>query len=169
MGYSAKAIANYFLTKYGRHGISPLKLQKLVYIAHGWHMALLDGDLLVDDEYVEAWQYGPVFPSLYHEFKDLGSKRVTRKAEDISFVESEDDFAFIAPEVPESDDRTRKLLDRIWEVYGKFTGGQLSSLTHAEGTPWSEVRRKNTGMRNVHIPNELIRKHYEEKAATKNG
>ena len=40
MGYSAKAVANYFLSKYGRKkGITPLKIQKLVYIAHGWHMA----------------------------------------------------------------------------------------------------------------------------------
>ena len=72
MGYSAKAPANYFIGKYGRFKISPLKLQKLVYISHGWHLAIFDREL-VDDEYAEAWQYGPVFPSLYHEFTEFGA------------------------------------------------------------------------------------------------
>ncbi len=164
MGYSAKAIANYFIVKYGKYGLSPLKLQKLVYIAHGWYLALSDGEPLIDDEYAEAWQYGPVFPSLYYEFKDFGPKRITRKAEDVTFSDDED-VEFFVPEIQGDDDRTRKLLDRVWDVYRKFTAGQLSSLTHADGTPWHQVRRESPGMRNVHIPNELIRTHYEEKMA----
>ena len=80
MGYSAFAVANYFL-RLGRDSgeeITPLKIQKLVYIAHGYHLAFTASDNspnglpLVDDEFAEAWQYGPVFPSLYHHFKRFG-------------------------------------------------------------------------------------------------
>ncbi len=165
MGYTAKAPANYFLGKYNRFGISPLKLQKLVYISHGWHMALSSGDLLVDDEFAEAWQFGPVFPSLYHEFKDFGSGSINRKAQDLRFMGGGADFDIFIPEIPMSDERSINLLDRIWTVYGKFAATQLSFLTHAKGTPWHQVWSAHPGMRNMHIPNELIRKHYEEKAA----
>lgn len=166
MGYTAKAVANYFLGTYGHFRISPLRLQKLVYISHGWHLALCDGALLVDDEFVEAWEHGPVFPSLYHEFKDFGFKPITRKAEDIGLADDGDDFEILTPAIPAFDERTRSLLDKVWEVYQKYSAGQLSSLTHAEGTPWHQIRSQNPGMRNVHIPNELIRKHYEEKVAS---
>lgn len=54
--YSAKEIANYFLELSAKKDISPLKIQKLVYIAHGWHLALY-GEPLVQDELAEAWEY----------------------------------------------------------------------------------------------------------------
>ena len=83
MSYSAKAIANYFLglADAEKKPISHLKIQKLVYIAHGWYLAI-KGEPLVGDEYAEAWQYGPVFPSLYHEFKIHGSGHITEPAMD---------------------------------------------------------------------------------------
>lgn len=80
MGYTAKAVANHLLD-FGltrKNEIPPLKMQKLVYISHGWHLALSDGKPLVSDEYVEAWPYGPVFPSVYHEFKHYGASPHTR-------------------------------------------------------------------------------------------
>ena len=162
MGYSANTVANYFISKYGKTGISPLKLQKLVYLAHGWHWGIL-GEDLVDDEYAEAWQYGPVFASLYHEFKDFGSGQITRKATDI-----DDDFELFTPNVNKNDSQTIALLNKVWEVYGKFTAGQLSSLTHKKGSPWHQVREDSPNKKNVHIPDEVIKKYYEAMAA-KNG
>ena len=57
--YSAKAVANYFLARAKESGetLSPMKLQKLIYFAHGWHLAVFDAPLL--DEEVQAWDYGP--------------------------------------------------------------------------------------------------------------
>lgn len=55
--YPAIAIANYFL-KLGKErgiAINPMKLNKLVYLAHGWHLALYDLSLI--DEMVEAWTF----------------------------------------------------------------------------------------------------------------
>src|SRR5258708_4237314 len=71
------AAANFFLAKGLEDGVSidPLKLQKLVYFAHGWHLAVTGKPLI--DEYVEAWPYGPVIPSLYHRFKSYGADPIT--------------------------------------------------------------------------------------------
>lgn len=156
MQYSAKAVANYFISKYGNHKITPLKLQKLVYIAHGWHLALY-GDPLVGDEYAEAWQYGPVFPSLYHEFKDLDARPVRRKATDFDL-----DLDLFVPVVPHNDKQTTALLDRIWDVYGRSTAGQLSTLCHEDDTPWAKIYAKVGGKRNTHIPDEAIADYYKK-------
>ena len=167
MGYTAKAIANYFLANYHHFQISALRLQKLVYIAHGWHLAVRDGDELVNDEYAEAWQYGPVFPSLYHEFKEYGAEPIHRKAQDFELDDKSFNFKTIIPDVSESDHYTPGFLDEIWVVYKKYDATQLSALTHAPGTPWDTVRKNNPGIRNAPIPNELIRQHYEEKQAAR--
>ena len=81
--YSAKAIANYFLDKADEESISltPMKIIKLVYIAHGWYLALTDKPLIKD--YVEAWTYGPVIPDLYHEFKKYGNRPIQEYATEI--------------------------------------------------------------------------------------
>ena len=162
MGYTAKAIANYFLdiANQRKTQITPLKIQKLVYISHGWHLALTNGQPLVDDEYVEAWQYGPVFPSLYHEFKHYGRNAIMDHATDI--VLTENDFEVSAPHVRDKDANTQKVLNRIWEVYGNFTGPQLSDMTHASDTPWESARQQSNGIRNAHIPNDSISAHYQK-------
>ncbi len=159
MGYPAKAVANYFLSKYGKHGITPLKIQKLVYIAHGWHMALHGVENpLVDDEYAEAWEYGPVFSSLYHEFKYRGRLPILELATEI-----DDDLEFTPPKIPKSDKSTTGLLDRIWEIYGGRTGIELSEMCHQEGSPWDKARKNSQGRRNAHISDEEIAAHYREK------
>lgn len=43
--------------------LTPQKLMKLCYIAHGCHLAI-GGEPLFDDR-IEAWRYGPIIPALY--------------------------------------------------------------------------------------------------------
>lgn len=55
----------------------------------------------------------------------------------------------------------RRLLDKVWESYSKFTPAQLSTITHQSDTPWSQVY--NQYQRHTIIPDELIRQHYQNK------
>ena len=160
-GYSALAVANYFLSNYKDTGITPLKIQKLTYIAHGWHLALLD-EPLVSDEFSEAWRYGPVFPSLYHAFKYRRNLPIIELGTELEF---NDDGTFIrkVPEIEKDDGTTKGLLDRIWEVYGTWSGSQLSEFCHKPGTPWDKTWKDNQGQKNANIDNDLIKKHYLEK------
>lgn len=101
-------------------GISNLKLQKLVYYAQGFHLALFDAPLF--DEDLEAWTHGPVTPSLYHQYKGYGSAPITAPSYDLT-----DEFS------PEQ----RDLLDEVHDVFGQFSAWKLRNMTHNE-SPWLE-------------------------------
>lgn len=153
--YSSAAIANRFLSIADRKGalLDPMKIQKLVYIAHGWHLALAGQPLC--SETVHAWRWGPVFPDLYHAVKQWGRDAIL---EPVFSGEWRD-----AMPVPDDGSFASQLLDAVWENYSRFTGPQLSRLTHMEGTPWDQIHSKG-GWYEV-IPNDLIAEHYREKAA----
>ena len=160
----AKAVANYFLEKAEQEGkpITPLQIQKLVYIAYGWYLAIAD-EQLIDDEYIEAWDYGPVFPSLYLEFRHFGRDQIKGRAKDFELSEDREVIGEFEPSVEDDLDNAefvKTFLDRIWEIYGDYSGGQLVTLTHAEGTPWDQARKAEEGKKNPQIPDHLIKQHY---------
>lgn len=165
MPCDSKAVANYFLELAKRDGVtlSPMKVQKLVYFAHGWHLAIY-GEPLIDDT-VEAWEFGPVIPTLYHEFKKYGNGAITSPAAKLVLEEGDDwttkgSFTYIVPKL--HDDAVQTFLDVIWEKYQKFSAVQLSNLTHVEGSPWLEVYSKNVGRKNVDIPDDNIKAYFEK-------
>ena len=170
--YSSLAVANYFLDLAEKDGveITPLKVQKLVYIAHGCHLALTatkdnpHGEPLVSDEYAEAWKYGPVFPSLYYEFRNFGGNAITRRAIDIDIIQVDGNSIprIETPNIDSDDIRTRRLLDDVWRVYGKYSGTRLSTVTHAKHSPWDQTYKEGV-VRNTHIPNTLICDYYKDK------
>jgi len=72
--------------------LTPMQLLKLVYISHGWMLAIYNRSLF--REPVEAWKYGPVEPLVYNRFKKFGGNQITESVEDCSgyFDESELDI-----------------------------------------------------------------------------
>ncbi|HEV1995883.1 MAG TPA: type II toxin-antitoxin system antitoxin SocA domain-containing protein [Candidatus Acidoferrum sp.] len=146
-GLSAKTVANYFLDLASRDGvpIDPLKLQKLIYLAHGWSLVLLKKPLI--KEPFEAWNYGPVVPSLYKAFQKFGASPITEHAPKEPF---ESHY--------ELDAQTKSLLDSVWETYKKLNSIQLSMFTHEPGYAWDLARRggRMSPWGSPAIPNELI-------------
>ncbi|MDR1339770.1 MAG: DUF4065 domain-containing protein [Prevotellaceae bacterium] len=105
--------------------ISNLKLQKLLYYAQGFHLAIHDAPLFEED--VEAWMYGPVVPGVYREYKSFGS----------GAIEKDENF-----EVPESvTEGELSLIQEVYEVYGQFSALKLMELTHEED-PWRNIPAK---------------------------
>ena len=170
--YNAAAVANWFLARAERDGVSldPIKLQKLIYFADGWCLALTDKPLI--DEHIEAWDYGPVVPSIYHEFKDFGRNAITRRATAFeprpgkiagfaTFLNSK----IVEPEIRDDPD-TEQLLERIWRVYGKFSGVQLANMTHAPDSAWHKARATTPdGRKGTDIQDALIREEFVGKIA----
>ena len=155
--YKARAIANYFLERAWAESreLDPLKIQKLVYFAHGWYLGIHGQPLVAEP--VEAWPFGPVFPSVYQEFKFYGRDTIGEMAFDLK-----DDEPW-APVVPESDSKTREVLDRVWKVYGHLSGTRLSRMTHDKDGPWArawESRRRRGRPQGAVIPNVEIDEYF---------
>tara|TARA_R110002072_G_scaffold238329_1_gene395702 strand:+ start:43044 stop:43628 length:585 start_codon:yes stop_codon:yes gene_type:complete len=165
MTYGVKAIANLLIDTAKEKGshLDQMKLQKLVYIAHGWHLAI-EGEPLFKEE-IQAWQYGPVIPTLYNEFRNCGRGAITDYATDIEVSTDDLNYSFVAPQVKPEDRNVKELVDKIWDVYGGYTGPQLSNLTHMPGTPWDSVYK---ACPKSPIPNDLIREHFVELSQARN-
>lgn len=98
--------------------ISNLKLQKLLYYAQGFHLAMYGKPLFGDE--VQAWTHGPVVPEVYRYYKEHGSGAIPWP----------DDF-----DVDLYDADTRELLDEVYQVMGQFSAWKLRCMTHEE-PPW---------------------------------
>jgi uncharacterized phage-associated protein len=132
--YPAAAVANAMQAKAAAEGrpLTHMQLQKLVYIAHGWHMAVTGRPLI--RETVEAWKYGPVIPDLYDQLKSFGGAPVT---DPVPWWDYDAGLERVSPPTFPTD--TRDVLDRVWAAYKHLNGLQLSTLTHQKGTPWYQV------------------------------
>lgn len=152
MPYSPITIANYFIKKYSENGnLTPLKLIKLSYISYGWYLALSENSKKLISEHPEAWDFGPVFPTLYHKLKPYRKSPVKEPID----IQTNDIIS----------DEDAKFLDKIWELYGSKDGIYLSAITHTPGTPWSDTYPKGY---NLEIPDTLIYDHYQKKIKPSN-
>lgn len=109
-----------------------MKLQKLVYYAHGWWLTRHREALL--DEEPEVWRHGPVFSSLYSSLAGFGPNNIKNPVASM-FGE--------APRVDVDDDEVHDLLRFVWGRYGHLSAFQLSDLTHRPGTPWQILAERN--------------------------
>lgn len=121
---TTRQVADYFLWKVDEEvgdNLSNLKLQKLLYYAQGFHLAVMGGPLF--DSPIKAWRYGPVVVDLYHTFKSCGAGAIPKPE------------GFDPECIPKA---TREILDEVFTVYGQFSALRLMEMTHAE-PPWSET------------------------------
>lgn len=151
-GHDARAIANHILDMAKEQGrdITVMQLLKLIYIANGWSWALLGKQLVRDP--VEAWQYGPVYPEVYNDFNQFGSKPIRDKRS-----------AMLDGALPYScrlTDKEHELLNGVVKHYGKLHAFRLSDMTHKPGTPWSQTNEDKGAF--AEIPQKLIKSHFEK-------
>ena len=102
--------------------LSPLRLQKLLYYAQGWHLACHNKPLFADP--IQAWAHGPVVSSVYQKFKKFGSGAIPTDLE--------------IPE-PQLTRIEGGLVASVWKAYQPFSALRLREMTHCE-TPWREAR-----------------------------
>ena len=125
--------------------VTPMKLQKLIYLAHGIHLARFNEPLIREE--VEAWSYGPVIRAVYDTFKYWGTKPITEVPEtqisDIDILTDDAEQAVLA----------------AWEIGKNMTGMQLSNWSHSEGSPWDKTY-KGFGKRK--ISRETISEYFRE-------
>lgn len=151
MPYSAIEIAVAFVKKAISESkyVTQMKLQKLVYFAHGYHLAKT-GDPLIKDE-VQAWDFGPVIPSIYHAFKLYGSDPII----DLKYAMLPDGCKNVI-----LDANAQDAVDFTWNALKEVGAIKLSAWTHQDDTPWKKAYRQN--IRDIVIDNKEIGKYFHE-------
>lgn len=165
MSYPAKAVANYFIKraiKEKDNSLTPMKLLKEIYLAHGWCLSIYNRPLI--DEDVQAWVYGPVIDEIFQAFKKWGMSPIKEICTDLALdkngklVIDDYDVEFSAED--------KRLLDKIWETYKNNTGIDLSNWTHRNGSAWWKAWNTLGGSehRFFKIPDSLIKEEFDMEA-----
>lgn len=129
-----RSVANLLLDLAAADGIriGHIKLQKLLYFAHGIHLNET-GEPLVSGHF-EAWKWGPVHPAVYQAFKAAGAKAITFRAVKQDILTGE-----VGALPPASDSAARRATRRVLDALGGMTDAELVNLSHAPGGPWANV------------------------------
>lgn len=160
MQIDATAVANYFIGLSQRDSVrlDLLGLMKRVYLAHGFSLAIYDQSLLnARFDKVEAWRYGPVIPSIYHTFKHYGRTSINQPASVARWSEKKQELEFIIPEL--KDQQAQGVCDMVWKRYAGYSGADLVTLTHKNGTPWAICYIEGE---NCTIPDSYTKAFYKE-------
>ena len=126
---TAQDVAEFFLSRSDVDDgefITHLKLQKLCYYAQGFGLAIYDTPLF--NEPIEAWEHGPVVPTLWHQYKGFGANGIP------------------APEMIDLSKYSEEavvLLEEVYDVYGQYSAWKLRTLTHSE-KPWIDAFNNGT-------------------------
>jgi uncharacterized phage-associated protein len=112
-------VAAYILKNYG--SMSTMKLQKLAYYSQAWSLVWDERPLF--NSRIEAWMNGPVVYDLYKEHRGRFNISDWPKGDTKALSQDE-----------------RETIDSVLYSYGKYTGQQLSALSHREG-PWRDARK----------------------------
>lgn len=114
-------IANTFISRYGNsHPITNLKLNKLVFYAQVESLKEYGTPLFSDE--IQAWDYGPVEPDVYHVFKRYGKEPI------------------LAPSAAfEATGRSVSIVDKVFNRFSGATAFDLVEASHRPDGAWAKT------------------------------
>jgi uncharacterized phage-associated protein len=142
--YSVLDVARYIICYCKKQGysISNLKLQKILYFVQA--NFLVTNGIPCFSEAIEAWDFGPVVPEVYHAFKIFGSADIPgvicRGAE--TAIRRAD----------------RQIINEMVDECAEYSASSLVQITHNQD-PWKNAYRK--GYNNI-ISNSSIQSYFNE-------
>lgn len=162
MSYPASLIAFAFVKKGIDEGnpVTQMKLQKMVYFAHGMHLALDRGALI--KETFQAWKFGPVVPEIYQDYKIYGSGPITTT--DLLRIFSTGQICD-NEDLKKIDKKAQESVDDAWSVLKELDALSLSAWTHKDGSPWKKFYKN--GVTDIIIPNEEIKEYFKSEFINK--
>lgn len=138
--YDALIIANYIILYYNKrdHGVSNLKLQKILYFLQAGFLMTKNYELF--DEDIEAWGFGPVVPSVYRKYMQFGCMDIPTKDIDEPFIDTE----------------TKTIINKVLEKVKDMSSTYLTEITLHQ-KPWQQNYVKDA---KKIIPKKEIRKYF---------
>lgn len=121
------------------YGISNLKLQKILYFVQAYFLTNTKSHTSCFNERIEAWDFGPVVPEAYHEYKQYGSGNIPSIEWYILF---DKDDIWNSKKVKFDNsvikDEDKVLIDRVVDKFADYSATDLVSLTHNQ-SPWIDA------------------------------
>ena len=134
--------AQYLVDQRPAH-LTHLQLQKLLYLGHMIHLGVHGSGLVMGN--FEAWDWGPVHPTLYHTIKHFGSKPIDY----VPYGNGSIDGGF-----------EQSVMEYIVETFSHKTGPDLVRITHWENGAWWKNYRPF--VHGIIIPDDDISEEYRE-------
>lgn len=156
--YNALDVARYIINKSNTSGcaLSNLKLQKVLYFVQANFLVNTDDNHPCFANRIEAWDFGPVIPDVYHEFKRYGSSN-------IPYIEEYTDFSdglWNSATKKYSDsiimDEDKPKIDEMVQMCEPYTATALVNITHNQ-RPWKDAYSRGY---NMEITNDAILEYY---------
>lgn len=124
--YDARAVAQYIVDRCNLEGkgVSNLKLQKILYFVQAQFLVSTPDHRPCFFNLIEAWDYGPVVPDVYHYFKIYGS----------AIIPSNPDNSY-KPSYADISEEDRHLIDLMIRATENRSANELVEITHHQ-TPW---------------------------------
>ena len=139
MAYNVLEVCRHIINYSNEKGyeISNLKLQKLLYFVQGCF--LIEKETPCFNEAIEAWDFGPVVPEAYREYKVYGATNIPPISR--YFVFDKDNW-LNSGYVPYKDDviieDDKKIIDGIVNSLSKLSAFDLVECTHNQD-PWKKA------------------------------
>jgi uncharacterized phage-associated protein len=132
--YDGRAVANFVLDFCDDRsvGVTNLALQKIVYFSHVWSLVRLKRPLVRHK--FEAWEYGPVLPYLYREFRSFDRVPIKGRA---TQIDPSTGVRRVVPYCFAADMNAQ--LQEIVAFYSRVRASDLVKLSHVVGGPWYRV------------------------------
>lgn len=141
--YHAVHVALYVIMRCNEMGrsISNLKLQKILYFLQAEFLVAKNRPCFAEN--IEAWDFGPVVPEVYHKFKVYGGASIP----------------YIGKEtLPPFLEQDQSLMNGIIDECSQYSASTLVEITHNQ-TPWKAAYRPYV---NAVISNDSIKKFFSE-------
>lgn len=139
------------------YSLSNLKLQKILYFIQAYFLCSDETQRPCFSERIEAWDFGPVVPVAYHEFKRFGNTNIPKV---VSFVEYDPSNFWNSKVLKFNEDvisaQDKVIIKKLVDKFVKYSTTSLVNITHRQ-TPWKEAYIPGCG--NI-ITHEAIRSYF---------
>ena len=127
-----------------KHKINPLKLNKLLYFAHGFCYKNEGCQLLYNKNGInfEVWEYGPINPEAYYTFEEYGLRAI-KERQNTTNINIE----------------VHKYLTIFWQKFAIHeTTTRLQSMANAKNFAWYKAKQEELS----YIPEEYIKEDFTQ-------
>lgn len=121
------------------YGISNLKLQKILYFIQAYFVMSKENCSPCFYDRIEAWDFGPVVPVAYHEYKQYGSGDIPTVR---SYFMFDKDNMWNSKRIVFQDivieRKDKELMEQVVDKFSDYSATDLVTLTHRQ-SPWIDA------------------------------